>query len=363
MKTLRQMLVWTLVAVLLLGAGLTLAFEKFIHTPLNIGDQGFRYQVHLGSSFKSMATDLTNQHVLAQPYFFTWLVIYRHAVHNLKAGEYFFAKGTTPDRLITQVVTGTGMIFHAFTIVPGTTFHQLRLALNSSRELAHTTVNLSDAAIMQRLGQPKLNPEGLFFPDTYYFVVDSSDIVLLRRAFAAMQNKLYLLWATRSPNLPFQTPYEALIAASIIEKEAHLKQELPKIAGVMMNRLHQNIVLQFDPTVIYGVGSRYTGVIHQSDLHNDNPYNSYLHKGLPPTPISLPGLAAIDAVLHPEANDYLFFVATGVGGAHQFSRTLAEHMQAVAAAADHKYHGGFFNTALIEKYVMKSLQSKRVKTY
>jgi UPF0755 protein len=359
MKTLRLLLIWTVVAALVLGVGFGVAFEKFVTTPLVIADQGLRYQVRLGSSFKTMAADLSSQHVLSNPRFFCWLVTYRHATHNLKAGEYYFAKGTTPDQMITQVVTGTGMIFHAFTIVPGTTFHQLRQALNSSNELSHTTRNLSDAAIMRRLGQPKLNPEGWFYPDTYYFVVDSSDIILLHRAFVAMQAKLNQLWLARADNLPFQDSYQALIAASIIEKEAHLKQELPIIAGVMMNRLHQNILLQFDPTVIYGMGAKYNGTIHQSDLHNVNPYNSYINKGLPPTPISMPGLAALDAVMHPEVNDYLFFVARG-DGAHQFSRTLGEHIQAVTAARN--YHGSFFNTALVEKYVMRRLKLKAVST-
>jgi UPF0755 protein len=354
MKTLRLMLFWIIATALVLVVGFGIAFEKFLTTPLITADQGMRYQVRLGTTFKAMATDLTQQHILSNPYFFNWLLLYRHDVHHLKAGEYLFPKGTTPNQMITQVVTGTGMIYHAFTIVPGTTFHQLREALNNSNELAHTSRHLSDAAIMQRLGLAKQNPEGWFFPDTYYFVVDSSDLVLMRRALLAMQNKLMQLWQTRAANLPFQSPYEALIGASIIEKEAHLKQELPIIAGVMINRLHQNILLQFDPTVIYGIGSHYTGVIHQSDLHNVNPYNTYLNKGLPPTPISMPGLAALAAVMHPDVNDYLFFVARGDGESHQFSRTLGEHLQAIVAAK--KYHASFFNTALIEKYVMKRLK-------
>jgi UPF0755 protein len=359
MKTLRLLLVWTVVAALVLGVGFIVAFEKFISTPLTIADEGLRYQVRMGSSFKMMAADLNTQHVLSNPLFFNWLVQYRHATHQLKAGEYYFPKGTTPDRMITQVVTGTGMIFHAFTIVPGTTFHQLRQALNASHELAHTSRNLTDAAIMQRLGVPGQNPEGWFFPETYYFVVDSSDMILLHRALVAMRSKLNSVWLTRADKLPFENSYQALIAASIIEKEAHLKQELPIIAGVMMNRLHLNMILQFDPTVIYGMGDKYTGTIHQSDLHNVNPYNSYLNKGLPPTPISMPGIAALDAVLHPQVNDYLFFVARGDGG-HQFSRTLGEHIQAVSAARS--YHGSFFNSILVEKYVMRRLKLKAFST-
>ena len=356
MKTLRQFLALTIIAVLAVGVGFGIAFKSFIDTPLVTDEQGFTYKVHLGASFKSMATDLTSQHILSHPYFFTLLVQHRHAVHELKAGEYFFAKGATPDKMITQVVTGTGMILHAFTITPGTTFRQLRQALDESKELVHTTRKLSNQEIMTRLGNPKMNPEGLFYPDTYYFVVDSSDLILLHRAYAAMQSKLTTAWEHRAPNLPFATPYDALIAASVIEKEAREKTELPIIAGVMMNRLRQGIMLQFDPTVIYGVGLRYTGTIYKKDLLDENPYNSYRHKGLPPTPISTPSLGAIDAVMHPDVNNYIYFVARG-DGFHQFSTTLAEHN--VACALAKQYHAGFFNTALVERYLQKRFTQKK----
>jgi UPF0755 protein len=356
MKTLRQLLALTVIAVLAVGAGVGVTFEKFLRTPLITEEQGLAYKVRLGASFKSVADDLAIQHILSHPYFFMWLVQYRHVVHNLKAGEYFFPKGTTPAKMISQVVTGTGMIYHAFTITPGTTFRQLRQALDSSNELFHATTKLSNTEIMTRLGEPNVNPEGMFFPDTYYFVVDSSDLTLLRRAMVAMQIKLNHAWEQRAANLPFNTPYQALTAASIIEKEARAKAELPIIAGVMVNRLHKDIILQFDPTVIYGMGTRYNGTIYKKDLLEETPYNSYVHKGLPPTPISMPGLAAINAVMHPDINNYLYFVARG-DGLHQFSDTLAAHNEACAAAK--KYHSGFFNAALVQHYLLKSFSLKQ----
>jgi UPF0755 protein len=341
--------------------GMGIAWERFVTTPLVTDAQGFRYSVRPGATFKTVAADLHRLHILNHPCFFSWLVRYRGVVHELKAGEYLFPRGTTPGRVIDQLSTGTGMIFHAFTVVPGMTFQQLRLVLNKSSELQHTTATLTDAAIMKRLGHPDVMPEGQFYPDTYYFVVDSSDLILLKRAYNAMQNHLNTAWQHRASNSPFKTPYEALIAASIIEKESRVKAELPIIAGVMSNRLHREMLLQFDPTVIYGIGSRYDGVIHKSDLQDKNPYNTYVNKGLPPTPISMPGKEAIAAALHPDANNYLYFVARGDGSSHQFSRTLPEHNAAVSAA--HQFRPGFFNGDLVQQYLEQSLTQQQLNTH
>ena len=356
MTTIRRTLLSVVVIFLAISLGFGLVLDYFLKTPLITDVQGFRYNVRPGATFKSVAADLSNQHILTHPYFFEAVVRYRGVVHDLKAGEYLFPKGTTPGRMIDQISTGTGMIYHAFTIVPGMTFKQLRLALNKSNEFEHTTKELSNATIMKRLGHADLNPEGQFFPDTYYFVVDSSDIILLKRAFNAMQTRLNNAWATRAPNVPFKNAYEALTAASIIEKEADVKEELPIIAGVLSNRLRRDIMLQFDPTVIYGVGASFDGTIHKSDLQANNPYNTYVHKGLPPTPISMPGKDAIEAVMHPDANNYLYFVARGDGSTHQFSRTLAEHNAAVLASR--KYQPWFFNAALVKQYLLKSFTQK-----
>lgn len=352
MTTFRRVILSAAVISLTAIVGLGIAWEFFLQTPIINDVQGLRYNVRAGASFKSVSTDLHNLHILKHPYFFMSLVHYRGVTHKLKAGEYLFPKGTTPGRMIDQISTGTGMIYHAFTIIPGMTFSQLRQTLDKSPELAHTTQHLTDEAIMQRLGHPELKAEGQFFPDTYYFVVDSSDIVLLKRAFNAMQIKLNNAWSHRAADLPFKNSYEALIAASIIEKEAKVKGELPIIAGVLTNRLRRGIMLQFDPTVIYGVGARYNGTIYKRDLQENNPYNTYVHKGLPPTPISMPGKEAIEAVMHPDGNNYIYFVARGDGSTHQFSRTLTEHNAAVAASR--KFNPGFFNAALVQKYLLKS---------
>jgi UPF0755 protein len=183
---------------------------------------------------------------------------------------------------------------------------------------------------MLHLGAANLKPEGEFFPETYYFTKGNSDLILLKHAFKAMQSKLNDAWSKRASALPYKNAYEALIAASLIEKEAYLSKERPIIAGVLVNRLKKEMLLQFDPSVIYGLGERYTGKLSKANLLENTAYNTYLHKGLPPTPIAMPSLASISAALHPEQNDYYYFVAKG-DGSHQFSKTLLEHNAAVKA--------------------------------
>jgi UPF0755 protein len=346
-----------LIAVAVLGGVFTHAWQNFLKTPLVSAVQGFQYKVRIGSSYKNVSTDLHQQHVLKYPFMFNLLFRIRGDTHHLKAGEYLFPYGATPDKMMDQMVQGTGMILHSFTIVPGMNFRQIRQALNKDHALAHTSMNLSNATIMKRLGQPNVNPEGLFFPDTYYFVADASDMVILKSAYTAMQQKLENAWAHRAPDVPFKNSYEALIGASIIEKEADIKEELPIIAGVMVNRLKRDILLQFDPTVIYGVGSHFNGTIYRTELlSKSNLYNTYVHKGLTPTPISMPSMEAIDAVMHPDENNYLYFVARGDHMTHQFSQTLAEHTAAVKAAK--KYRSGYFNGQLVKDYLLKSSTKK-----
>jgi UPF0755 protein len=278
------------------------------------------------------------------------------AVHKLKAGEYLFPKGSTPPSILRQITTVSGMIYHAFTIVPGWTFKELRAALLRDENLHHSVETMSDDEIMKQLGHPELKPEGEFFPDTYYCNENSDDFMVLKRSFKAMQIKLNAAWQHRAPGLPFNTPYEALIGASIIEKEAYLEYELPIMAGVMVNRLRSGMLLQFDPTVIYGMGDQYNGTIHHSDLISDkNPYNTYTHKGLTPTPISMPSLAAIEAIMHPAQHDYYYFVAQN-NGSSLFTKELTEHYEAVEIARKSRW---FFNTALTRYYLMK-LFSRRI---
>jgi len=340
-----------LLFILVVWFGLT--WLHFLYNPLIKDPQGIKFKVAAGATYKVVSSELYQQHIIKHPHLMNLLFMVKGDVHHLKAGEYLFQQGTTASKMLHQMVTGTGLVYYTFTIIPGMTFKQVRQLIDENENLDHATQKLSDADIMIQLGHAGLNPEGQFYPDTYFFMKDSPDLLLLKRANHAMDEKLNNAWEHRDPNLPFKTVYEALIAASIIEKEAHKQEELPVIAGVMVNRLRQNILLQFDPTVIYGMGSRYDGTIYKSDLADNNPYNTYVHKGLPPTPISMPSVRSIHAVMHPEANDYLYFVAKGDHATHQFSRTLIEHQAAIAEAK--KFRPDYVNEVLIKKYLQKSI--------
>ncbi len=337
----------TLIIVLLSMVG---AWVSFLHTSVVDVDQGVKFKVVPGATIKTVSADLYNLHIIQNRLFFNLLIRYRKDSHNLKAGEYLFPKGSTPPKILDQMIEGSGMVYHAFTIVPGWNFQQLRDAMQKNDEMRHTIQKLSNAEVMAHLGHADLQPEGQFFPDTYFFVEGASDVSVLKRSFHAMQDKLNMAWKYRVMGLPFQTPYEALIAASIIEKEAFLDSERPVIAGVMVNRLRSNMLLQFDPTVIYGMGNRYAGALRRIHLTENTPYNTYIHKGLPPTPISMPSLGSIQAVLHPKQHQYYYFVARG-DGTHQFSKSLAEHSNAIQGFKVHQ--PWFFNSALVREYVLK----------
>jgi UPF0755 protein len=230
-----------------------------------------------------------------------------------------------------QMTTGKGLYYRLFTIVPGWSFTQLRRQLLLNKYLKHISQTYDDKQIMTELGNSSLAPEGEFYPDTYYYTRGVPDLVILKRAYQLMQLKLNEAWETRLPGLPYKDAYDALIVASLIEKEAYLNSERPVIAGVLINRLRKNMLLQIDPTVIYGMGDRYTGKIYKENLVENTPYNTYVHKGLPPTPIAMPSQASIEAAIHPQANDYYYFVAKG-DGSHQFSKTLLDHNVAVQEA-------------------------------
>jgi peptidoglycan lytic transglycosylase G len=335
---------------LLIFLAVLAAWLNFLYSPLINDDQGYKYTVPHGASFRSVSDDLYAKKIVTQRIFFNVLIRLRRDNRELKAGQYFFQKGTTPSKMLEQMASGNGILYHTFVIVPGWNFKQLTAALLQENSLNHKLAALTDTQLMTLLNHPELNPEGQFLPETYFFVEGSSDTAILKRAFKAMQEKLNIAWEQRANGLPFKNPYEVLIAASLVEKEAYLAAERPIIAGVLVNRLRRNMLLQFDPTVIYGLGPRYDGVIHKDDLLQDTPYNSYLHKGLPPTPIAMPSFDAIKAVTHPDQNDYIYFVARNRGGSHQFSRTLEEHHTAVEAAE--KVFPWFFNTELVRHYFL-----------
>lgn len=338
------------------------AWFNFILTPLVTEPTGLRYQLRPGSTLKTLSEDLTKQGLVKQPSFFKLLAYIHGSVHELKAGVYLIPQGTTPGRLLTQLTSGSGLLYRVFTIIPGWTFQQLRVALEQQATLHSTLQTMSDAEVLKQLGASPGSAEGAFFPDSYYYIEGSTDLQLLSRAYKRMQMKFQEVWQRRDPQAYFKTPSEALIAASLVEKETSLSSERPVIAGVIINRLQKKMLLQIDPTVVYGLyqwelthkGAQlgFSGLLRKQDLKMDTPYNTYLHRGLPPTPIAMPSLDSLTAVLHPVQHPYLYFVATGSGG-HQFSATLNEHHLAVLLL--HFHEQGFFNYFLIQSYILKRL--------
>ncbi|HVC31802.1 MAG TPA: endolytic transglycosylase MltG [Steroidobacteraceae bacterium] len=242
---------------------------------------------------------------------------------RLEIGTYQIPAHASPADIIRRFEEGR-VLLEPLTVVPGATFADFRRELDASPDVAHTLRGRSDDGVMAALGHPGQNPEGRFFPDTYRFAPGTSDLTILAMAYDRMAAVLAKVWQQRSAGLPFDTPYQALILASVVEKETGVADERGHIAGVFINRLRRGMRLQSDPTVIYGLGSRYDGKIHTRDLTTDTPYNSYTRSGLPPTPISLPGLESLLAAVHPDDTQDLYFVATGQGG-HHFSKTLAQH--------------------------------------
>ncbi|HZX71542.1 MAG TPA: endolytic transglycosylase MltG, partial [Rhodanobacter sp.] len=291
--------------------------------PLNVTQQR-SLDVGRGTSFKGIVAEL-QQHGLttANPWYWRLLAKQLHVAGKLHAGEYALEPGITPRQLLANMAEGK-VLQRNFTIVDGWTFAELRQALGRADKLKHESTELDGAAIMQKIGAAGEAPEGRFLPETYAYVKGDSDLDILRRAHAAMVRTLAALWPGRDKDLPLATPYDALILASIVEKETGSAEERAKIAGVFVRRLQKHMLLQTDPSVIYGMGASYAGNIRKSDLTTDTPYNTYTRAGLPPTPIALPGEPAILAALHPAPGDALYFVARG-DGSHVFASSLAEH--------------------------------------
>lgn len=284
-----------------------------------------------GSSLTQIADRLYNEGIIQHPHYFVIFARLQKSGHALKAGEYLFAPGLTPQQIFQQLKSGKVMQ-HAVTLVEGWTFNQFLQALAQQPLLSHDLKGLTPQQTMQKLGLKDAQPEGLFFPDTYFYVRGAPESQILTKAYQAMQQKLSKEWQTHPSNLPYQTPYQALIAASIIEKESAIPSERLLISSVLVNRLNKAMPLQMDPTIIYGLGLTFNGDITNNDLKRDTLYNTYLHAGLPPTPIAMPSGDAIFAALHPADTKFLYFVANGDGtGQHQFSESLLQHNEAVKA--------------------------------
>jgi UPF0755 protein len=288
----------------------------------------YDFEVRSGASLTSVARSLHAAGVIPHPLALTGLARLTGVDRTIKAGSYEIEPGITLPRLLAMLTQGD-VTQKAITIVEGTTFTQLKLLLKQNADLAHRVVDLPDAELLARVGAAESAPEGLFFPDTYYFASGSSDLAVLQRAHRALEQRLASAWARRAPNLPLGSAYEALILASIVEKETARAQDRPLVASVFINRLARGMRLQTDPAVIYGMGERFDGNLKKRDLEADSAYNTYVRTGLPPTPIALPSQASLDAVVNPPATPYLYFVSRG-DGTSQFSATLIEHNRAVA---------------------------------
>lgn len=285
------------------------------------------FTIKSGSNIKLIAHQLSQEKIIDDPWLFILMARIKGVETRVRAGEYLLRPGQTSSELLETFVKGRSIQYN-FTIIEGWTFRQLISEMEDNSIIVNTLKGKSNDEIMLALGYESQHPEGLFFPDTYRFPKSTTDVDFLRRSYQLMQKHLMREWENRAPNLPVKTSYEALILASIVEKETGDASERPLIAGVFSQRLKKNMRLQTDPTVIYGMGDDFKGDIRFRDLKKNTPYNTYLHKGLTPTPIALPGLDAIKAVLHPANTKALFFVARG-DGTHQFSETLKEHNQAV----------------------------------
>lgn len=319
-----------LALLLVLSAGLGwLDYRRVLGTPLSVPAGGVEFVVARGSSVGGLAQALAAQGLLRQP---TWFVLYARTTGlaaRIQAGEYFIAPGTTPKALLEQWAAGR-VIERELVLIEGWTLRQIRAALRAAPKLGQTLDDVTDAELMARLGQPSQPAEGRFFPATYRYRLGDRDIDLLRRAYKAMAERLAAAWARRATDLPLASADDALTLASIVERETPLAAERPAVAGVYVRRLRLGMLLQADPTLIYGLGEDYTGTLTRADLQRDTPYNTYLHKGLPPTPIGAPGAEALAAAVAPAAGDALYFVARGDGG-HVFSATYDEHRRAVQA--------------------------------
>jgi len=281
-----------------------------------------------GSSIRTLANQLIEKGLLKNKnYFLIWGKLNRQST-RLQAGEYLITPGMTLAALLDTMVAGD-IVQHNITLIEGHTFRQVFDAIQQNSILTKQLSGLSDDEIMEKLGHEGEHPEGRFYPDTYYVSRGVTDVELLRRAYDAMAKILQEEWQQREEGLPLKTSYEALILASIVEKESAIAEERPLIAGLFINRLRKKMRLQTDPTVIYGI-ENYDGNIRFRDLRKDTPYNTYTRRGLPPTPIALPGREAINATLHPDKTKYLYFVAYGDGsGRHVFSTNLKDHEKAV----------------------------------
>lgn len=299
----------------------------FAATPVAVQEDARELVIRKGRSFAWISDELVRRGVLGEPWSLRALARVLGKAHAVHAGMYRLPERITPYRLLEMLANGE-VTEAQITFIEGWTFAQMRMALAQHPLVGQDAAMLSEAELLRRIGANEGRAEGLFFPDTYFFNPGAPDWKILGRAYATMRSKLDQLWQARRPGLPYASPYEALVMASIVEKETGLESERALIAAVFVNRLERGMRLQTDPSVIYGMGSGFDGNLRKRDLETDTPYNTYTRAGLPPTPIAMPGQAALEAALRPAPSNALYFVARGDGSSH-FSATLDEHNAAV----------------------------------
>lgn len=302
---------------------------RFLGEPLSVPEQGVDFEIVAGTSFAAVSRDLEGRTILADADLFRWYARWTGQAALIHAGSYRIKAGTTPFQLLDQFTSGD-VLLYSVTIIEGWNHRELLRALHDNPNVAATMTDEDWPGLLAELGAEATWPEGLFLPETYRFPRGATDRSILAEAYRLMQKVLQEEWAQRAEDAPVTTPYEALILASIVEKETARADERERIAGVFTRRLEKNMRLQTDPTVIYGIGPAFNGNLTRRDLRTDTPYNTYTRSGLPPTPIAMAGRAAIHAALHPASGEELYFVATGLGdGSHKFSVTHQEHEAAV----------------------------------
>ena len=316
-----------LALIVLLGIALGGAAYWWLHQPLDLGPEPLELAIEPGTTPRGVARDVVAAGVKTDArLLYAWFRVSGQD-RAIKAGNYEIPPGTTPISLLQKLARGEEAL-RALTLVEGWSWRQVRQALAKEEQLKHDAAALTDEALMAQLGRPGVAPEGRFFPDTYTYAKGSSDIALLRRAMHAMDRHLEAAWAQRAADTPLKSADEALTLASIVEKETGKASDRGQIAGVFVNRLRVGMLLQTDPTVIYGLGEKFDGNLRKRDLQTDTPWNTYTRPGLPPTPIAMPGKASLLAAVQPQATRALYFVAKGDGTSH-FSASLEEHNRAV----------------------------------
>lgn len=320
----------SLAFLLLLGIGCFAAWLSwFAASPLSLrGSTVVDFSISPGASLRSASQQMSDAGLDFLPWQFTLLARLLGKSADIKAGSYEVEQGVTPWLLLGKLTRGD-ITQAEIVFVEGKTFRQMRVVLDAHPALRHDTSGLKDEEILALINASEKHPEGLFFPDTYLFAKNSPDLDILKRAYRSMQRRLAIEWQQRDPLVPYATPYQALIMASIVEKETGRAEDRPLVSAVFSNRLRLGMLLQTDPAVIYGVGEKFDKNLRKRDLQFDTPYNTYTRSGLPPTPISMPGLASLQVTLHPPKSDKLYFVARG-DGSSEFSRSLEEHNRAVA---------------------------------